>query len=56
MREEVALEKEAAGEVCLWRDIRIASTLWFIYLREREEDPVIRALLAVEKEVWGLEV
>jgi DNA-binding transcriptional LysR family regulator len=55
MREEIALEKQAAGEVCLWRDIRIASTLWFIYLREREEDPVIRALLAVEKEVWGLE-
>jgi DNA-binding transcriptional LysR family regulator len=55
MREDVALEKEAAGELCLWNDIRITTTLWFIYLREREGDPVIRALLDVEREVWGLE-
>jgi DNA-binding transcriptional LysR family regulator len=55
MREDIALEKEAAGEVCLWSDIRMTTTLWFIYLREREGDPVIRALLEVEKEVWGLD-
>jgi hypothetical protein len=28
---------------------RIASTLWFVYQREREEDPVIRALIEVER-------
>ena len=55
MREDVGLEKQAAGEVCLWNDVRIVSKLWFIYLREREGDPVISALLEVEKEVWGLE-
>lgn len=55
MREDVALARETAGEVCLWNDIRMPTTLWFIYLREREEDPAIRALLQVEKEVWGLE-
>lgn len=55
MREDIALEREAAGEVCLWDDVRIATTLWFVYLREREGDPVIRALLDVEKELWGLE-
>ena len=55
MREDLALEREAADEVCLWSDIRIKRTLWFIYLREREGDPVIRALLDVQKEVWGLE-
>ncbi|MBK7470912.1 MAG: LysR family transcriptional regulator [Betaproteobacteria bacterium] len=55
MREDVALERQAAGEISLWRDIRIASTLWFVYQREREEDPVIRALIEVEKEVWGLD-
>jgi DNA-binding transcriptional LysR family regulator len=53
MREDIALEKEAAGEICLWSDIRMPTPLWFIYLREREGDPVIRALLEVEKEVWG---
>ncbi len=55
MREDVALQKEAAGEICLWGDIRMPTTLWFIYLREREEDPALRALLEVEKEIWGLD-
>jgi DNA-binding transcriptional LysR family regulator len=55
MREDIALEKQARGELCLWNDISIAAKLWFIYLREREGDPVIRALLDVEKEIWGLE-
>ncbi|MEP7083593.1 MAG: LysR family transcriptional regulator [Betaproteobacteria bacterium] len=55
MREDVALEKQAAGEICLWNDIRMPTTLWFIYLREREEDPAIRALLEVEREIWGLD-
>ena len=54
MREDIALEKEAAGEICLWSDIRMPTTLWFIYLREREGDPVIHALLEVVKEVWAL--
>lgn len=54
MREDIALERQAADEVCVWSDIRIESTLWFIYQRERGEDPVIRALLEVEREVWGL--
>ncbi len=55
MREDLALERQAADEVCLWSDIRIESTLWFIYQRDRGEDPVIRALLEVEREVWGLD-
>lgn len=54
MREDLALEKSAAGEICLWSDIHIATTLWFIYLRERENDPVIRSLLAVQKDIWNL--
>jgi len=55
MREDIAMDRVAAGEICLWRDVRIVSTLWFLYLRDRAEDPVIRALIDVEKEVWGLE-
>jgi len=53
MREDVALEREAAGEICVWNGVRIATQLWFIYLRERAADPVIKALLEVEQEVWG---
>lgn len=54
MREDLALEKAAAGEVCLWKDVRIPTTLWFIYLQEREDDPVIRVLLDVLKDTWNL--
>lgn len=54
MREDLALEKAAAGEVCLWGDTRISTTLWFIYLREREHDPAISAMLDVQKEIWYL--
>jgi DNA-binding transcriptional LysR family regulator len=52
MREDMALEKSAAGEICLWGDVHIATTLWFVYLRERENDPIIRSLLAVQKDIW----
>ena len=54
MREDVALQKAEAGEVCLWQDLRIGTTLRFIYLRSREHDPIGRALLDVVKESWQL--
>ena len=54
IREELALEKEAAGEVCLWRDVRLETTLWFIYLIARTDDPVIQALLGVLRDTWRL--
>jgi DNA-binding transcriptional LysR family regulator len=54
IREELALEKEAAGEVCLWRDVRLETTLWFIFRLAREDDPVIRALLGVLRDIWKL--
>jgi DNA-binding transcriptional LysR family regulator len=52
MREDIALAHEAAGEVCLWDGVRTTSTVWFIYQKEREGDPVIGALLDVLREVW----
>jgi DNA-binding transcriptional LysR family regulator len=52
MREDLAREKEAAGEVCLWRDARVATPLWFVYPAEREHDPVVAALLDVLRDVW----
>ena len=54
IREELALEKEAAGEVCLWRDVRLETTLWFIYPVARKDDPAIRALLDVLRGTWNL--
>lgn len=54
IREELALEKEAAGEVCLWRDVRLETDLWFIYRAERMGDPLIRAMLHVLTDIWKL--
>ena len=52
MREDLALAKAAAGEVCLWRDVRLTTTLQFLTLRERADDPVIHAMLDVIRDVW----
>jgi DNA-binding transcriptional LysR family regulator len=54
MREDLALERERAGEVCLWKDVRLTTGLQFVYLRERAGDPVLRALLDLLQDVWGL--
>jgi DNA-binding transcriptional LysR family regulator len=54
IREELALEKEAAGEVCLWREARLETDLWFIYNTARKSDPLIRAMLDVLAHIWKL--
>lgn len=53
MREDLALQKAAAGAVCLWRQVRLGTTLQFLHHRDREDDPVIRALVAVMRDVWS---
>jgi DNA-binding transcriptional LysR family regulator len=52
MREDAALEAAEAGDVCLWRDVRAETVLSFIHLRERERDPVVRALTEVVRDIW----
>jgi DNA-binding transcriptional LysR family regulator len=54
IREDLALQMQAAGEVCLWKDVRLETILWFIYPLERAGDPVIRALLDVLADIWHL--
>ena len=54
MREDVAVDKARAGEICLWNEVRLTTALKFVYLREREEDPVIRALVDLLKDLWDL--
>jgi DNA-binding transcriptional LysR family regulator len=54
MREEIALEKAENREVCLWGDVQIAAPLWFIYQRERENDPAMRAVLDLQRHIWEL--
>jgi DNA-binding transcriptional LysR family regulator len=52
MREDLVLDAAAAGEIALWNDVRLETTLKFLYLRQREDDPVIRALRDVLHGIW----
>jgi DNA-binding transcriptional LysR family regulator len=52
MREDLAQELAAAGEVALWGDARLVTTLEFVYLTRRENEPAIRALVDVLRRVW----
>jgi len=52
MREDLAIAAAAAGDVVLWGDKRLLTTLSFIHLAEREDEPVIRALRAMLARVW----
>ena len=53
MREDVALDAASSGEVVIWGDVRLATTLEFIYLKRRENEPAIRALIDVLQQVWA---
>jgi DNA-binding transcriptional LysR family regulator len=52
MRDDVAIEAEAAGEVCLWPGARIETALQFIWPAARGDEPTIRALRALVEESW----
>ncbi|MBK7791092.1 MAG: LysR family transcriptional regulator [Betaproteobacteria bacterium] len=52
MREDLAIAAEAAGEVCLWPDARLATRLQFVFRAERARDPVLQGLLQVLDEMW----
>ena len=54
MREELAFEKQAAGEICIWNDEHIDTMLWFVTQRTREHDPVIHALNEMQRDLWAL--
>ena len=52
MREDLAIAASAAGEVVLWGDQRLETTLSFIHLAEREDEPVVHALRETLGRVW----
>jgi DNA-binding transcriptional LysR family regulator len=53
MREDLALAAERAGEVTVWPDARLETTLQFIHARERTGDPAIAALVALVADTWN---
>lgn len=52
LREDVALEAQAAGEVVIWKPGIEVSHLYFIFAREREATPALRAMLDAVNDVW----
>ena len=54
LREELARELAAAGEICIWDKARLRTTLWFVCAAGREEDPLLKALFALLREIWQL--
>ena len=53
VREDIAFAAEADGELTVWRTARPTTTLSFIHLRERSNDPVIAAVTSVVKRIWN---
>jgi DNA-binding transcriptional LysR family regulator len=56
MREDLALEKAGAREICLWKDVQLTTSLQFVYRRDREQDPILLALVDTLDDVWKLGV
>lgn len=52
MREDLALETASSGDIALWNKVRLETTLKFLHLRQRADDPVIRALLDILHGIW----
>ncbi len=52
MREDLAQALAAAGEICLWNETRLTTTLQFIWRDERGRDPLTLALLELVRDAW----
>ena len=55
LREESALELERAGTAKIWGGTRVVSTLWFIALAARRDDPLIKATFDLVSDSWQSE-
>jgi DNA-binding transcriptional LysR family regulator len=53
IREDLARARVQAGEICLWPRAKLRTTLWFVCLASRAEEPLLRALLGCVRETWG---
>jgi len=54
MREEAARARAAAGEVCIWDQARLRTTLWFVCAAGREKDPSLEALFSLLRGIFQL--
>jgi len=54
VREDVALAMQEAGKLFVREEPRLPTTLWFIHLAERAQDPLIAVLVRMLRELWQL--
>lgn len=52
MREDLALEAEAEGGVCLWPGARIETMLQFVWPEARSTEPALAALIGLVQSSW----
>jgi len=53
MREDLAILAASRNEVVLWGEQRLLTTLSFVYLTKREDEPAMRALRDLLGRVWA---
>lgn len=54
VREDLGVADRVAGSICLWNDVRLATTVSFLYPKEREREPALAALIALVADLWNL--
>jgi len=52
MREDLAMEAQAAGDIVLWPGARIETSLQFVWLAARSGEPALAALVALVASSW----
>ncbi len=55
IRDDVARRLERIGDVVIWTRAAIDTSLWFVCLERRANEPMIAALLAMVRKSWKLE-
>jgi DNA-binding transcriptional LysR family regulator len=51
-RDDLARDAEGEGRIAIWSGAELTTRLWFICQEARANDPVLKAALAVLREVW----
>jgi len=54
LREDVAIAAEQDEKIAIWSPGIEIDHLYFVYLREEEDTPLMQAIIAIVKEIWRL--
>ena len=53
VRDEIAMASAEAGRCVIWPGEKVPTRLWLAYAADREDDPLLIAVLDVLREVWA---